>query len=101
MFPINETVTAFWPVITGIAALFVAIIVFWVNSKRDVVATNLRIDNIEKRLDKENTEFDKRLNALEGKVENIEPVLNQIQTDIALVRQSQQYIENQFKGLSK
>lgn len=82
MSTLNETITAFWPILVAILGLFVAVIVAWVNQKRDIKDTNHDISELGKRLDNENILFDKRMTTLETKVEAINPLLIDIQKQL-------------------
>lgn len=99
--------------------LFFGIVACYVNLKRDIGGTDKDVETLEKsmsdlegrlkekinedikRLDRENENFDKRMNLLEKKQDEDSKKLNAIQSDIRVILQALEYMKEEVKKLTK
>lgn len=94
----GETLTTFWPIITTILAGVIATIGVYINLSKRVDAIRADAVATKDSLLADGAERDKEISELKGRINTLQPVVGTIQTDIAVIKNTLEFIKGAVQG---
>lgn len=90
---ISSALMIYWPLLTFTVGGIISVVTIWVKLTNKVTALETDFDNKVNLLKGDGAERDKEISELKGRVNTMQPTLGTIQTDIAVIKNTLEFIK--------